>query len=118
MPVGANHEFGRITFETMRLIRMELGVNMSVGAGNVGFGLPDRPPLTATFMLLGMMNGLTAAITNPIEVEIYRSILAGDLMLGRDPYGTKWMGFYRKTARAAAKAAGEKAAASPGPSRA
>jgi 5-methyltetrahydrofolate--homocysteine methyltransferase len=105
MPIGANHEFGRITFETMRLIRQELGVNMSVGAGNVGFGLPDRPPLTASFILLGMMHGLTAAITNPIEHEIYRSILAGDLMLGRDPFGGRWMGHYRKVSRAAAKAA-------------
>ncbi|HXH27904.1 MAG TPA: dihydropteroate synthase, partial [Candidatus Polarisedimenticolia bacterium] len=84
MPIGANHEFGRITFETMRLVREELGVNMSVGAGNVGFGLPDRPPLTATFMLLGMARGLTASITNALEPEIYKMILAGDLMLGRD----------------------------------
>jgi 5-methyltetrahydrofolate--homocysteine methyltransferase len=111
MPIGANHEFGRITFETMRLIRQELGVNMSVGAGNVGFGLPDRPPLTACFMQLGMMNGLTAAITNALEPEIYRSILAADLMLGRDSFGTKWMAHYRKVSRAAAA----KAAATGGP---
>ncbi|HKN48012.1 MAG TPA: dihydropteroate synthase [Candidatus Polarisedimenticolia bacterium] len=96
MPIGASHDFGRITFETMRLIREALGVNMSVGAGNVGFGLPDRPPLTASFILLGMMRGLTAAITNAFEPEIYRSVLAGDLMLGRDPFGKKWNAHYRK----------------------
>ncbi|OLE64743.1 MAG: methyltetrahydrofolate--corrinoid methyltransferase, partial [Acidobacteria bacterium 13_1_20CM_2_68_14] len=90
MPIGANHEFGRITFETMRLIRENLGVNMSVGAGNVGFGLPDRPPLTTGFLLLGMQVGLTASITNALEPEIYKMILAGDLMLGRDPFGRKW----------------------------
>jgi len=101
MPIGANHEFGRITFETMRLIREELGVNMSVGAGNVGFGLPDRPPLTASFLLLGMMHGLTASITNALEAEIYKAVLAGDLMLGRDPFGTRWMSHFRKTSKAA-----------------
>ncbi len=100
MPIGANHEFGRITYETMRLIRDELGVNMSVGAGNVGFGLPDRPPLTATFILMGMNVGLTAAITNPLESEIYKLILAGDLMIGHDPFGTRWMTYYRKVSRA------------------
>ncbi|MFQ5878146.1 MAG: dihydropteroate synthase [Acidobacteriota bacterium] len=99
MPVGANHEFGRITFETMCLIREELGVNMSVGAGNVGFGLPDRPPLTAAFMLLGMAVGLTASITNPLEPEIYKLLLAGDLLLGRDAFGTNWMTHYRKAAK-------------------
>ena len=111
MPIGANHEFGRITFETMRLIRDRLGVNMSVGAGNVGFGLPDRPPLTASFLLLGMTYGLTAAITNALEGEIARAVLAGDLMLGRDPFGTRWMAHYRKVRKAAAEAAATAAAA-------
>jgi 5-methyltetrahydrofolate--homocysteine methyltransferase len=104
MPIGANHEFGRITFETMRLIREGLGVNMSVGAGNVGFGLPDRPPLTASFILLGMQAGLTAAITNALEPEIYKMILAGDLMLGRDPFGKKWNAHFRKVSAARAEA--------------
>ena len=112
MPIGANHEFGRITFQTMRLIRDGLGVNMSVGAGNVGFGLPDRPPLTASFILLGMQVGLTASITNALEPEIYKMVLAGDLMLGSDPFGKKWNAHFRKVA--AAKAAARPApAASP-----
>ena len=119
MPIGANHEFGRITFETMRLIRDGLGVNMSVGAGNVGFGLPDRPPLTASFILLGMQVGLTASITNALEPEIYKMILAGDLMLGSDPFGKKWNAHFRKVsaAKAAAKPATPQAApvASPAP---
>jgi 5-methyltetrahydrofolate--homocysteine methyltransferase len=101
MPIGANHEFGRITFETMRLVRDNLGVNMSVGAGNVGFGLPDRPPLTASFIQLGMQVGLTAAITNALEPEIYKMILAGDLMLGRDPFGRRWNAHFRKVSAAA-----------------
>jgi len=108
MPIGANHEFGRITFETMRLIRENLGVNMSVGAGNVGFGLPDRTPLTASFILLGMQVGLTASITNALEPEIFKMILAGDLMLGRDPFGKRWNAHFRKGA--AAKAGGRQAA--------
>jgi len=112
MPIGANHEFGRITFETMRLIREGLGVNMSVGAGNVGFGLPDRPPLTASFIQLGMHVGLTASITNALEPEIYTMILAGDLMLGRDPFGRKWNAHFRKvsTAKAGGRPAAEKTA--------
>ena len=113
MPIGANHEFGRITFQTMRLIRDGLGVNMSVGAGNVGFGLPDRPPLTASFILLGMQVGLTASITNALEPEIYKMVLAGDLMLGSDPFGKKWNAHFRKVA--AAKAAARPATPQPAP---
>jgi 5-methyltetrahydrofolate--homocysteine methyltransferase len=117
MPIGANHEFGRITYETMRLVRQELGVNMSVGAGNVGFGLPDRPPLTAGFILLGMQVGLTASITNALEPEIRRAVLAGDLLLGRDPFGKKWNSHFRATA--ASRAGGRPSpgrAAPPSPS--
>ena len=101
MPIGANHEFGRITLETMRLIRDELGVNMSIGAGNVGFGLPDRPPLTSTFLILAMAHGLTAAITNPLESEILKAILAADLMLGHDPFGARWVSHFRRQGKAA-----------------
>jgi len=113
MPIGANHEFGRVTFETMRLVRQELGVNMSVGAGNVGFGLPDRPPLTTSFILLGMQVGLTASITNALEPEIYKMILAGDLMLGRDPFGKKWNAHFRKVSAAKAGARPESQQTSP-----
>ena len=110
MPIGANHRFGQITLETMRLIRDELGLNMSIGAGNVGFALPDRPPLTATFLVLAMMHGLTAAITNPTEAEIRKSILAADLMLGHDPMGKRWVAHYRKAAAAKVAAPGGPAA--------
>src|SRR5213592_2974118 len=42
MTVAADPTCGVITLETMRLIRDELGNNMTCGASNVSFGLPDR----------------------------------------------------------------------------
>lgn len=114
MPIGANTKLGAITLETIRLVRDELGVNISIGAGNVGFGLPDRPAQTAAIILLGMSRGLTASIANPLEHEIYRAVLAGDLMLGKDGFGMKWMGYYRKR-EAEAKAAAAAAAEAPKP---
>ncbi len=109
MPIGANTKLGVATLDAIRMVHQELGVNVSIGAGNVGFGLPDRPTQTAAIILLGMARGLTAAIANPLEHEIYRAVLAGDLMLGKDGFGMKWMGYYRKReaeAKAAAAAAG------------
>lgn len=96
MPIGANQALGKATLETVRLVRDELGVNISMGAGNVGFGLPDRPTLTASIILLGMPLGLTASIANPLEPEISRAVLAGDLMLGKDSFGMRWLAHYRK----------------------
>jgi hypothetical protein len=60
------------------------------------------------------MHGLNASITNALENEIYKAILAGDLMLGRDPYGTKWMSHFRKKTRPAGGAATGPAATVPG----
>lgn len=98
MPIGANTKLGKVTLETIRLVRQELGVNISIGAGNVGFGLPDRPALTSAIIQLGMGLGLTASIANPLEPEIYRAVLAGDIMLGKDNFGMKWMAYSRKRA--------------------
>lgn len=110
MPVGANHKLGRVALDTAALIRDELGVNISMGAGNVGFGMPERPALTATLILLGMSMGLTAAIANPLEPDIARAVVGGDLMMGRDSFGMRWMGYCRKRAAQA-----QAAAATPSP---
>ncbi len=112
MPIGANTQLGAVTLESIRLVHDNLGVNISIGAGNVGFGLPDRPTQTASIILLGMSLGLTASIANPLEHEIYRAVLAGDLMLGKDGFGMKWMGYYRKR-EAEVKAAAAAATAEP-----
>jgi len=95
MTVAADPTCGLITLETMRLIRDELGNNMTCGASNVSFGLPDRPAVNAAFLPLAMHAGLTCAITNPLEAQVRRAILAGDLLLGHDEYAMRWIASYR-----------------------
>ena len=98
MPVGADSTLGRVALDTVRLVRDELGVNISLGAGNVGFGMPERPALTASLIQLGMPLGLTASIANPLEPEISRAVLSADLMLGKDKFGMRWLAYCRKQA--------------------
>jgi 5-methyltetrahydrofolate--homocysteine methyltransferase len=100
LTVGADSNAGKVTLETIRLLRQELGANISAGASNVSFGLPDRPSLNATFMAMGMMMGLTASITNPLEPAVHTAILAADLFLGHDAYGGKWIKNFRKREKA------------------
>lgn len=95
MTVAADPTAGRITLETMRLIRDELGNNMTCGASNVSFGLPDRPTVNAAFLPVAMYAGLTSAITNPLIPEVRRGVLASDLLLGHDEYAMKWIGAHR-----------------------
>jgi 5-methyltetrahydrofolate--homocysteine methyltransferase len=95
MTVAADPTCGVITLETMRLIRDQLGNNMTCGASNVSFGLPDRATVNAAFLPLAMNAGLTCAITNPLVQEVRRAVLAGDLLLGHDEYAMRWIASYR-----------------------
>jgi 5-methyltetrahydrofolate--homocysteine methyltransferase len=94
MTVGADTDAVSVTLEAIRLIRAELGVNMSLGASNVSFGLPQRHVLNAAFLPMAMAAGLTSAImsTAPVCVE---SVRAADLLLGHDPWGASWIAAHR-----------------------
>src|SRR3954447_21289305 len=54
MPVGADTTLVRTTLRTIELISDELGLNMTLGASNVSFGMPGRPALGATFLPMAM----------------------------------------------------------------
>src|SRR5213592_3343522 len=102
MTVAADPTCGVITLQTMRLIREQLGNNMTCGASNVSFGLPDRATVNAAFLPLAMHAGLTCAITNPLEPQVRRAILAGDLLLGHDEYAMRWISSFRAEQKAQA----------------
>jgi len=101
MTVAADPTCGLVTLETMRLIRDQLGNNMTCGASNVSFGLPDRATVNAAFLPLHA--GLTCAITNPLVPEVRRAVLAGDLLLGHDEYAMRWISSYRADLAQASK---------------
>jgi 5-methyltetrahydrofolate--homocysteine methyltransferase len=91
MPAGAVQGAGWVTMQVTSRVRDELGVNTVCGASNVSFGLPGRKALNGTFLAMMIANGLTAAITNPIEPEIMEAILAADLFVGHDENCAAWI---------------------------
>ncbi len=102
LTVGADHQAGRITLESMDLVRKELGVNLNLGASNVSFGLPDRKIINVAYLALAIARGLTTAITDPTVPEIQTTILACDLLMGHDEYAMRWIKAYRKRSAATA----------------
>ena len=104
MPVGAVRYAGRQVFTILRRIGRELGVNTCCGASNVSFGLPNRPPLNAAFLTMTITAGLTSAITNPIEPELKRAILAADVLMGHDEHCMAWIQTSRQEMAAASTA--------------
>jgi 5-methyltetrahydrofolate--homocysteine methyltransferase len=101
MSVATNSQAGPIAFETMRLIRHELGVNMCCGASNVSFGLPERGAISAAFLPIAMSYGLTSAIADVTNPLIRHAVLAGELVLGRDEYASRWIAHCRETQKTA-----------------
>jgi 5-methyltetrahydrofolate--homocysteine methyltransferase len=106
MTVAAEPSACIVTLETMRLIRDQLGSNMTCGASNVSFGLPERAVVNAAFLPVAMAAGLSCAITNPLVAEVRKAVLASDLLLGRDEYAMRWIRAYRAELTALADAGG------------
>jgi len=101
LTVGADHNAGKVTLDSIALVRQELGVNMSLGASNVSFGLPDRKVINVAYLALAIARGLTAAITDPTVPEIQTMLLACDLLMGRDEYAMRWIKAFRKRSKPA-----------------
>jgi 5-methyltetrahydrofolate--homocysteine methyltransferase len=121
MPIGAMRSAGPSAFAVLRRVRDELGVNTVCGASNVSFGLPDRASLNAAFLTMAIAEGLTSAITNPLEEQIRKSVYAADVMMGRDENCAAWLATHRGSAsgsdeRAARRERRRREAGSGGPS--
>ncbi|MCQ3937348.1 MAG: pterin-binding protein [Chloroflexi bacterium] len=106
MTVGHDYKAATVTLKTIELVRNEFGVNISLGASNVSFGLPDRHSVNAAFLSLAMQVGATVSITDPIKLG--GAIRATDLLLGRDANSMRYLKYFRATeklreAEAAAK---------------
>ena len=95
MPIGADSQMVVRTLETIHLIADRIGVNMTLGASNVSFGMPDRHTLNSVFLPLAMGAGLTSAIMDARTSSIVTAVKAGDLMLGNDEWGMAWISAHR-----------------------
>jgi 5-methyltetrahydrofolate--homocysteine methyltransferase len=101
MPIGADTSVVNTTLETMRRIREVHGLNMTCGASNVSFGMPDRHTLGAAFLPMAMTAGLTSAIMDTRTPQIVAAVKAADLLLGHDDWGMSWIAAHRKKQAAA-----------------
>jgi 5-methyltetrahydrofolate--homocysteine methyltransferase len=89
MAVSADPLACVVSLETIRLVRQKLGLNITQGASNISFGLPNREVLNSVYMALSIMNGLTCPIANPEKIATV--VRASDLILGRDDYAIRFV---------------------------
>ena len=93
LTMGADSKAGLTTLTTIQLIRKELGVNITLGASNASFGLPDREGINAGFLAMAVMAGMNCPIVNPRHSRL--PLMVADLALGRDDYAMNYLKAYR-----------------------
>lgn len=96
LTMGSDHTAGLVALQTAEKVVAEFGVNITMGASNISFGLPDRKFVNATFIAMAIHAGLSCPITNPLVPEVNIAIKAADLAMGRDEYGMAWIQAYRQ----------------------
>ncbi len=89
MAVSADPRACLVTLETIKLVHHKLGLNITQGASNISFGLPNREVLNSAFMSLSILNGLTCPIANPEKITA--AVRATDLILARDDYAVRFV---------------------------
>jgi 5-methyltetrahydrofolate--homocysteine methyltransferase len=104
MPIGADTSVVVRTLETLELLRAEFGVNTTLGASNVSFGMPDRAAIVGAFLPMASAAGLTSAIMDARSPDLVRAARAADLLLNRDEWGASWIAAHRAQAAQAAHA--------------
>jgi len=92
--VGADTKSGLVTIETLRKVKAELGVNLTLGASNISFGLPDRNLLNSAFAAMAIAAGATCLIVDTAKLRPI--VLATDLILNRDKYAQRYVKAYRQ----------------------
>lgn len=94
LTVGADQRAAWVALESIRLVAAELGVNQTLGASNVSFGLPGREVINLAFLTLAIANGVTCPIVDVARAR--PTVLATDLLLGRDPYAMRYIKAFRQ----------------------
>ena len=92
--LSADSGAGAITTGSIRRIKEELGVNLTLGASNVSFGLPDRDLLNGIFVAIAIASGVTCLIVD--TAKVYPIVTAADLIAGRDSYGMRYIRAFRQ----------------------
>jgi 5-methyltetrahydrofolate--homocysteine methyltransferase len=94
LALAPDDQAGLITLQAIKKVKAELGVNQTLGASNISFGLPERFLINRTFLALAIEAGVTCPTVDAEKVG--PAILATDLILGRDRFCQRFIKDYRR----------------------
>jgi 5-methyltetrahydrofolate--homocysteine methyltransferase len=94
LTVGADSQAALRTLEAIRRVKEELGVNQTLGASNISFGLPERSLINHTFLTLAISSGVTCPTLDAAGMR--SAVLSIDLLLGRDRFAQRYLKNFRQ----------------------
>ncbi len=85
-PVSIEPEAALFFLESLRRIKERIPeVKTIAGLSNISFGLPQRSLINRIFLSIALLNGLDAAILDPLDTKILRAISAAEALLDQEP---------------------------------
>jgi 5-methyltetrahydrofolate corrinoid/iron sulfur protein methyltransferase len=95
-PMSVNNHFGMEFLNAVEQIMQKFkGIHTACGLSNISYGLPVRPFLNQTFMVMAISKGLDGAIVNPLDKKMMANIIAAEALAGKDNYCMKYLQAYR-----------------------
>ncbi len=95
-PISVDTDMGVAALGAIKKIMDDFpGVNTICGLSNISFGLPERRLINRNFLALCIAYGLSAVILDPTDQQLIATLLAVEMLLGRDEYCGNFIDAYQ-----------------------
>ena len=95
-PLSVDDTFGTEFINSVEQIMQKFeGIHTACGLSNISYGLPVRPFLNQTFMVMAITKGLDGAIVNPLDKKMMANITAAETLAGKDSFCMNFLQEFR-----------------------
>jgi len=96
MPANVAQEQATIVLEAMSQFKMlsDPAPHIVVGLSNLGQGAKERELLTRTWIVMGVLNGLDAAIMDADDEEMKQAFISAELLINKAIYSDSYIKAY------------------------
>jgi len=95
-PLSVNKDYGREFVDTVEQVMNSFkGIHTACGLSNISYGMPLRPFVNQTFMVMAILKGLDGVICNPLDTKMMATIFAAEALSGRDNFCMNFLKAFR-----------------------
>lgn len=94
--ISTGTENAKITFDTIRAAKAAYPkAHVTSGLSNISFGMPLRLLINRTFLAMCIQAGMDSAIADPNDRDLMGTVLAAEMLMGKDRFCQKYSRAYR-----------------------